>query len=321
MKSKTGRMTLWAVEVFLAAAEEASISAAARRLGASVAAVSQQLTNLEGAVGTTLLNRGGRPITLTPAGAMFLRRANAIINEADQARAELAMADYSRLTRFRLGMIEDFDADVTPRFLRGLAGEMKNCQFLLETGASHRLYDALDARALDVIVATDMGLASEGLEVHSLLEEPFVAAVPKGEVGAGEDLLRKLRRLPLIQYTTRHHMGRTIANHLARQNLTLSHRFELDSYQAILAMVTERMGWTILTPSGLLLATRFRPAIDVLPLPLPPLSRTISLSARRDVLGDMPDRMAAQLRLLFAECTVGPAVAEHPWLAGAMRVL
>ncbi len=32
-------------------------------------------------------------------------------------------------------------------------------------------------------------------------------------------------------------MGRLIAAHLARQNLTLSHRFELDSYHAIMAMV------------------------------------------------------------------------------------
>jgi molybdenum-dependent DNA-binding transcriptional regulator ModE len=131
----------------VATAEEASISAAARRLGTSAATVSPQLTNLEGAIGTTLLNRGGRPVTLTPAGAMFLRRANAILNEADQARAELAAADLSRLTRFRLGMIEDFDAEVTPRLLSAMAEEMKNCQFLRETGPSHRLFDALDVRA------------------------------------------------------------------------------------------------------------------------------------------------------------------------------
>jgi DNA-binding transcriptional LysR family regulator len=317
----SGRMTLWGIEVFAATAEEASISAAARRLGTSPATVSQQLTNLEGAVGTTLLNRGERPITLSPAGAMFLRRANAILNEADQARAELALADLSRLTRFRLGMIEDFDADVTPRFLGAMAAAFRNCQFLLETGPSHRLCDALDARGLDVIVATDMGLMTEGLEVHPLLEEPFVAAVPKGAIGPDEDMLRRLRRMPLIQYTTRHHMGRTIAGHLARQNLTLSHRFELDSYQAILAMVADRVGWTILTPSGVMLAARFRHAVDVMPLPLPPLSRTISLTARRGILGDMPATMARELRVLLTELTLRPAVAEFPWLSATMRVL
>ena len=130
--------------MFVATAEERSISAAARRLGASPATVSQQITNLEGVVGTVLLDRTARPIVPTAAGQMFLRRANVILNEAAQARAELALADYARLTRLRLGVIEDFDADVTPRLLAGLAEKMADCQFLLETGASHRLLDLLD---------------------------------------------------------------------------------------------------------------------------------------------------------------------------------
>jgi len=318
MTASSGRITLWGVEVFVATAEEASISAAARRLGASAATVSQQLTNLEGAIGTSLLNRGERPVSLTPAGEMFLRRANTILNEADQARAELAMRDLSRLTRFRLGMIEDFDADVTPRLLSGMGETLKNCQFLLETGASHRLYDLLDSRALDVIVAADMGVALEGMEVHPILEEPFVVAAPRGLVT--EDSLRQLRRLPLIQYTTRHHMGRVIAAHLSRHNMTLTHRFEMDSYHAIMAMVAEGTGWTILTPLGWLRAQRFRDRVDILPLPVPPLSRTISLTARRGVLDELPADIAARLRILLSDMIVTPAVAEHSWLEGQLRL-
>lgn len=324
MAVSSGRITLWGIEVFVATAEETSISAAARRLGTSAATVSQQLTNLEGAIGTSLLDRGARPVTLTPAGAMFLRRANTILNEADQARAELALADMSRLTRFRLGMIEDFDADVTPRLLAAMAEDMRNCQFLLETGASHRLFDLLEARALDVVVAADMGGAGEGLEVHQLLEEPFVVAVPRGLLAAGtpsDEAMRRLRRLPLIQYTTRHHMGRLIAGHLARQNLTLAHRFELDSYHAIMAMVAVGSGWTILTPLGWMRAQRFRDAVEVHPLPLAPLSRTLSLTARRAVLGEMPAMMAARLRPLVDELIVGPARAQLPWLGQGMRLL
>ena len=197
---------------------------------------------------------------------------------------------------------------------------MKGCQFLLETGASHRLFDQLDTRALDVVVAADMGAAAEWMEVHPLLTEPFVAAVPKGAIGAG-DLLPQLQALPLILYTARHLMGRQIAAHLAHQNLRLAHRFELDSYHAIMAMVAGGAGWTILTPLGLLHAQRFRASADTLPLPFAPLSRTISLNARSGVLRDMPARMAARMRPLLQELVVGPAVAQLPWLAGALRVL
>ena len=315
MAGTAGRMTLWGVQVFVATAEETSISAAACRLGTSAATISQQLTNLETALGAILLNRAERPVSLTPAGAMFLRRANTILNEADQARAELAMADLSQLTRFRLGMIEDFDADVTPRLLSQMGDDLKSCQFLLETGASHRLYDLLDARALDVIVAADMGDLGEGMQVHPLLVEPFVVAAPKGAANADLPLM------PLIQYTTRHYMGRLIAGHLARQNLTLAHRFELDSYHAIMAMVAQGAGWTILTPLGWLSAQRFQGQVDVLPLPFAPLSRTISLTARCGVLGDMPQGMVQRLKPLLADMIVGPALAKLPWLADELRVV
>jgi len=321
MAEPSGRITLWGIEVFLAAAEEQSISAAARRLGASPSAVSQQLTNLESALGTRLLHRNERPMTLTQTGHLFRRRAQSILNEAAEARAELAIEDPAALTQLRLGMIEDFDSDVTPSLLRAMAGELGNCRFVLETGASHRLVDRLDARALDVIVAAEMGAEAEWMEVHPILTEPFVAATPRGALEGQDDSLAALRGMPLILYTQRHHMGRLVAAHLARQNLRLAHRFELDSYHAIMAMVAGGAGWTILTPLGFRHAHRFRDQAEMHPLPFAPLSRRISLTARRGILQDIPGRMAVRLRGLVQEMIVAPSLAGLPWLAPGLRVL
>ncbi len=315
MADGPGRITLWGVEVFVATAEEASISAAARRLGSSPATVSQQITNLEAVLGTALLDRSTRPVTPTASGQLFLRRANAILNEAALAKAELASADYTRLTRLRLGIVEDFDAEVTPRLLAGMAETMPDCQFLLETGASHRLFDLLDQRALDIAVVAEGGAVPDWAEVHPLLTEPFIAAVPKGTSAEA------LREIPLISYTSRHLMGRQIAAHLKRQRLTFSHRFELDSYHAILAMVAEGTGWSILTPLGWLRASRFRDRVDVMPLPFGDLSRRISLMARKDMLGTVPDRTSEALRRQIVETIVAPTTAELPWLRDEMRVL
>lgn len=315
------KITLWGIEVFIATAQEQSISAAARRLGASASAVSQQLSNLEGALGVILVQRKTRPVALTPAGEIFRRRAQSILNEAAQARAELAAGDLAALTRFRLGMIEDFEADVTPSLLTHMAGELQGCQFLLETGASHALYDQLDARALDVIVAAEMGAPADWMEVHPLLCEGFVVAAPKGAVAATGDVLAQLSALPFVQYTQRHHMGRQIAEHLGRQNLTLAHRFELDSYHAILALVGQGAGWTILTPLALQRARRFGPLLEVMDLPFAPLERVISLTARKGVLQEMPKDVAATLKGLLQDTIVAPAIAEHPFLADKLRIL
>ncbi|MDE3078764.1 MAG: LysR family transcriptional regulator [Paracoccaceae bacterium] len=321
MAETHGRMTLWGVEVFLATAEERSVSAAARRLGASVSGVSQQLSALELTLGVELLDRSARPMRLTPAGEMFRRRAQAIANEAAQARAELGSGDFAGLPLFRLGMIEDLDSDVTPRLLTAMAADLAQCQFLLETGPSHRLLDQLDGRALDMVVSADMGAPADWMEVHPLFTEPFIVAAPKGAVNPDADLLSQLRAIPLIQYTQRHHMGRQIAAHLARQDLRLAYRFELDSYHAIMAMVAAGEGWTILTPLGFLSAQRFRDRADAFPLPFAALSRTISLNARRGVLSGMPGRVTAKLKPLLEDLFVAPATARMPWIAGDLRVL
>lgn len=315
MPEAQGRVTLWGIEVFLAVAEEGAISTAAKRLAVSPSAISQQLTGLETALGAVLLDRSARPMGLTPAGAMFRRHAQTIVNTEAEARADLAMADLSGLTTLRLGMIEDFDAEVTPGLLSALAQELKGCRFLLETGASHRLLDQLDSRSLDIVVAADLGSeSSEGnwREVHPVLAEPFLAVTPKGKNHSD---------LPLIQYTARHLMGRQIAGHLARQNIRLTHRFELDSYRAILAMVAAGQGWTILTPLALHHATRFREGVDVTPLPFEPLERTLALSARAGVLRDIPAQVAARLRSLIQTQIVDPAQADWPWLGQTLRVL
>ena len=334
MSDRAGRITLWGVEVFAAVAQERSISAAARRLGASPSSVSQQISNLEEALGVRLLERRARPMALTPEGAVFRRRAQAILNEAAQARIELARMDAEVLQELRLGMIEDLDSSVTPALLSRLAEEMGAARFRLETGASHRLLDLLESRAADLVVAAEMGAAAEWMEVFGLMEEPFVAVVPAGIAAeaaepanggpqgqGGEALRARLLEMPMIHYTTSHHMGRQVADLLARQNLALPHRFELDSYHAILAMIADGGGWSILTPLAVSHVQRFSAEVAMLPLPFAPLSRRISLFARRGILGQTPRHVAALMRDLLERRIISAHVEKYPWLRGRLRLL
>ena len=321
MVASSGRITLWGIEVFVATAEERSISAAARRLDASPSAVSQQLTNLETALGATLMQRNARPILLTAAGEAFRRRAEAILNEAAQARAELQVAGKAQLSRLRFGSIDDLEADITPPLISRLATRLPECQFLLETNASHVLYDQLEAQALDVIVAAEMGPAAPWAEMYPLWSEDFVVAIRQGDVDPDADLADQLRVRPLVHYTTRHHMGRLVATHLAQQNLTLTHRFELDSYHALLAMVGQGEGWSILPPLALMRARRLLPGLDILPLPFAPLTRRIVLTARAGILAGLPAEIAEETRRLLMDVVIRPAEALYPSLKGTVRIL
>lgn len=66
-----------------------SIAAAARTLGLSASAVSQQLTVLEREAGTALLDRSSRGVALTGAGRALSERAAAITELLHEARADL----------------------------------------------------------------------------------------------------------------------------------------------------------------------------------------------------------------------------------------
>lgn len=309
-----GKMTLWAIEIFVAAVEEGTISLAAKRLNASPSSVSQQLTNLEAALGVQLLNRSSRPMELTSAGALFLRRAETILAEVTQAKAELAVFNYSQMIRLRLGMIDDFDADVTPALMAGLSKRLTGCQFLLESGSSYRLASDLESRFMDVIVAADLDITADWMEVHPLLVEPFVLAVPRGCVNTEDDVLEQLLALPFIRYSSRQMMGRQIEAHLSRQRINLPNKFEFDSYHAILCMVSAGSGWTITTSLGYMRARRFHDDVDILPLPFKELSRSISLIARKDVLDTVPFDIAKQIRPLVQRMLVEPCIEKFPWM-------
>ncbi|WP_261841622.1 LysR family transcriptional regulator [Aliamphritea ceti] len=63
---------------FIAAAEQGSFSAAARRLNKAQSAVSHAIQNLEIDIGVELFDRSSRSPTLTPAGNALLRKAHAL---------------------------------------------------------------------------------------------------------------------------------------------------------------------------------------------------------------------------------------------------
>ena len=315
-----GKMTLWAIEIFVAAVEEGTISSAAKRLSSSPSAISQQLTNLENGLGVLLLNRANRPIELTSAGRLFLRRAQNILSESTQAKAELAVFNFSKMMRLRVGVVDDFDADVTPALMMKLSKRLRDCQFLLETDSSHHLSQELESRAMDVIITADTP-TEDWMDVFPLLTEPFIVVAPRGSVNPRGDVAAQLLKMPFIRYSSTAMMGRQIEAHLARQRINLPNRFEFNNYHAILCMVADKAGWAITTPLGYLRAYRFVKDVEVMPLPFKDLTRTISLVARRGALGDIPKEIAELTRPLLQKKLIDPCVRYIPWLESKFKLI
>ncbi|MEM7242303.1 MAG: LysR family transcriptional regulator [Pseudomonadota bacterium] len=321
MVDTAGKFSLWSLEVFVACVEEGTVSAAAKRLGASISTVSQQLTNLEYALGTELMDRSTRPMSVTATGALFLTRAQNIVSEIALAKTELSQFDLSQMVSMRLGVIDDFDADVTPDLLVALSKRLENCRFLLESGGSYGLTQGLQSQQLDLVITAEPTRMEEWMDVHPLLVEPFILAAARGEIDPDGNVQDQLLSRPFIRYSSREMMGRQIEAHLTRLRLQIPNQFEFNNYHAILSMVADNAGWTITTPLGFLRAQRFNEDVELLPLPFKDLSRTISLIARRDVLDWIPAEVASLSRDLIREQMVAPLIEDYPWLAEKFEIL
>nr|WP_315595646.1 LysR family transcriptional regulator [uncultured Cupriavidus sp.] len=77
---------------FAAVATAGSLSAAARDLGITTAAVSKRLAQMEGRIGMPLLIRTTRRMSLTPEGEVFLEHARRILGEIDDLEQLLTSA-------------------------------------------------------------------------------------------------------------------------------------------------------------------------------------------------------------------------------------
>lgn len=87
-----------------AVAAEGTIAAAARALGYTRSAVSQQVSALERTAGAALLRRTGNGVTVTPAGRALLEHAERILAELRAAEATLLRHDGEVAGELRVGV-------------------------------------------------------------------------------------------------------------------------------------------------------------------------------------------------------------------------
>ena len=313
-------VTLRGLEVFEALAATGSVAKAAEVTGLSQPAVSQQLRNLENALATDLIDHGKRPMRLTPAGQSFLGRAEAALSQLRLAQSELTVMDLAHLSALSIGVIDDFENDLTPRLVTILADSLTRCKFTLATAPSHEILDAIAAKHLHIAISASDGVMRDGVMEYPLARDPFIVVAPRGAV-KGDAVLEGVRSLPFLRYERDQLIARQIEAHLARQKLDLPDRFEIGSHLALMAMVARRIGWAVTTPLGYMRAGRFHDQVEAYPLPVKPFSRTISLYASADWAGSVPQDVAQTMRALMQNHMIEPALARLPWLAGQLRLL
>jgi DNA-binding transcriptional LysR family regulator len=114
-------LQLRGIETFLKAVDGGSIAAAARQLGITPAAASQNIARLEQALGTRLLTRTTRSLALTPAGELYRARVAPVLAQLEMAESDIADLEGQPQGRLRISCATAFGrsmlAPLLPRFM------------------------------------------------------------------------------------------------------------------------------------------------------------------------------------------------------------
>jgi molybdate transport repressor ModE-like protein len=172
-----------------AVARHGSFGRAALSLGYTQSAVSQQIAALERLVGEKLVERPGGPraVSLTAAGELLLRHADAIMARLAAAQADLAALKEGSVGSLRVGTYQSVGARILPTLLRRYREDWPLVEVhLAESASDPDLLDQVERGELDLTVAM-LPLPDGPFEAVELLSDPYVVVVPADSPLTGLD--------------------------------------------------------------------------------------------------------------------------------------
>lgn len=259
-----------------------SVTKAANELHIAQPALTRQLKELQNSVGVKLLQRQGRGIALTEAGAFLLERSTHLLHEYDRLVAEmLALRDHAK-SRFSLGL---------PTAIAQLFGASLVAQIRDSEEIDLRLLDGWTGFIVEWLMhgRIDMGVVYDPLSGMPALTSELLAFEPLFLICAPDDPLAReasirfkdAARLPLVTPSSNHALRVFLDAQFNAIGLTVNPIAEMDSMTALRTVVSKGAVYSIISEAdaqsdGLI------PLVTI-PIAEPDLRRPIYLAWTRSV--------------------------------------
>ncbi|MGW5774768.1 LysR family transcriptional regulator [Streptomyces sp. NPDC003863] len=284
------------LRVLRAVAATGSFSAAARELGCTQPAVSQQMKALEASAGTPLLIRTGREMRLTQAGEVLVRHASGILAGLTAAEEEVAAIAGLRAGRVRLVSFPSGSSTLVPTALAALRAAHPGTRVSLVEAEPPRSIEMLREGDCDIALAFRYGAGQaewDDLVVRPLLADRLVGLVPEGHrlAGAGAVGIAELADESWIAGCPR--CRRQLVDVCEEAGFTPRIDFATDDYPAVVGLVGAGLGVAVLPelaiesvrPKGAR-TVAVEPAVEreIVALTLPDLAQVPAVAATLDEL-------------------------------------
>ncbi len=274
------QVDLTSLQLFVAVCEAGSIGRAAEREFIAASAISKRLSDLEHALGATLLSRHARGVRLTPAGEGLLHHARSVLFGLEKMQAELA--EYAEGVRGHVRMHASISAIVQflPEDLGAFARRHPQVKIDLEEHLSAEVLRAVQEGAADLGLCNG-AVAASGLQSLPYRRDRLVLVVPRGHALAGAGPVAFEAALPFDHVGLHANSSIHLATHQAarRAGTPVRVRIRVTGLDAMCRMIANGLGVGVM-PDRAFELLRADDALQAVPLTDPWAQRQLVLVAR-----------------------------------------
>ena len=289
------------LRTFAAVAELRHFARAASLCNLSQPAVSHQIAQLESELGTKLLNRAARRVSLTVAGEVFLEETRRILAAVDRTHERMQEVARGAVGRIRLGATPTAGLYLLPSLLAAYRKAHPTFDLQLEIAASYTIADRVTRNDLDMAILAGPLPASE-LQARRLIDDELVI------VARSDSPLARMRSVKPRQLESEAWILREEGSDTRRQLMTWWHRHRLAPTRTSTFMHPDGVKRAVLAGLGIALVSKLTVEDDVRRKHLAIVAMKAGLPSRPFVVVDHPQKHhgAACRAMLQALATAFP---------------
>ena len=244
-------MELHQLAYFVAVADEGNFTRAAERMHVAQPGVSAQIRRLERELGQPLLDRSGRTVRLTEAGAAALPHARAAL--AAVAGVREAVDELTGLVRGKvaIGMVTSAGPVGLPDLLAKFHERYPAIEITLAEATSDVMFASLREGTLDLAVVGIAGEAPLGIATQVVLDEAFVAVTALTDTLADRERITipELAERPLMSLPKGTGLRTALENAFAAEGISPRIAFEAADPNVLVQLVMRGLGVAVVPES------------------------------------------------------------------------